>query len=262
MSQLSRDDDLWCHRYRPAAGATGRLVCLPHAGGSASYFFSVSTALSPGVDVVAIQYPGRQERRAEQPISDMAVLADRIHDVLRRQPEMPLTLFGHSMGAIVGFEVTRRLEADGHGPVRLFASGRRAPSAHRDENVHRRDDAGILAEVRRLNGTVSSVLDDDEMMRAVLPTLRADYQAIETYRCAPQTTVNCPITALTGDADPRTSLDEASAWAKHTTGSFDLQVFTGGHFFLTAHANAVVKILHQHFRGQSASWSPGGYLGG
>ncbi len=248
MSQPAPDDNLWCRRYRPAANASARLVCLPHAGGSASFFFPVSAAVGPGVDVVAIQYPGRQDRRTEPPISDMAVLADRIHDVLRRQPEMPLTLFGHSMGAIVAFEVTRRLEAEGHGPVRLFASGRRAPSTHRDETVHRLDDAAILAEVRRLNGTASSVLGDDEIMRAVLPALRADYQATETYRCAPEITVNCPISVLTGDTDPRTSLGEANAWAQHTSGSFDLHVFAGGHFFLTAHADAIIKILDQHFR--------------
>jgi surfactin synthase thioesterase subunit len=95
------------------------------------------------VDVVAIQYPGRQDRRTEQPISDLMVLADRIHAILRQQPELPLTLFGHSLGAAVGFEVARRLEAENHGPVRLFASGRRAPSTFRDENVHRLDDAGM-----------------------------------------------------------------------------------------------------------------------
>jgi len=252
MSQPTPDDNLWCRRYRPAANATARLVCLPHAGGSASFFFPVSAAVGPGVDVVAIQYPGRQDRRTEPPISDMAVLADRIHDVLRRQPEMPLTFFGHSMGAIVAFDVTRRLEAEGRSPVRLFASGRRAPSTHRDETVHRLDDAAILAEVRRLNGTASSVLGDDEIMRAVLPALRADYHATETYRCAPEITVKCPISVLTGDTDPRTSLDEANAWAQHTSGSFDLDVFTGGHFFLTAHADAIIKILDQHFQAERA----------
>jgi surfactin synthase thioesterase subunit len=248
MSQPSDSDNLWCRRYRPARDAAARLVCLPHAGGSAPFFLPVAAALSPGVDVVAIQYPGRQDRRAERPISDMAVLADRLHAILRRQPEMPVILFGHSLGAILGFEVTRRLEAEGHGPVRLFASGRRAPSTYRDENVHLLDDAGILAEVRRMNGTASSVLGDDEMMRAALPALRADYKAAETYGCPPEITVNCPISALTGDSDPKTTVEEANAWAQHTSGSFDLQVFPGGHFFLTDHADQVVKILAQHFQ--------------
>jgi surfactin synthase thioesterase subunit len=248
MSQPSSSGDLWCRRYRPARNATARLVCFPHAGGSAPFFLPVAAVLSPGVDVVAIQYPGRQDRRAEQPISDMTVLADQIHGILRRQPELPVTLFGHSMGALIGFEVARRLEADGAGPVRLFASGRRAPSTYRDEQVHLRDDAGILAEVRKMNGTASAVLGDDELMRAALPALRADYQATETYSCAPDTTVNCPITVLTGDSDPKTSMDEASAWAAHTSGPFDLQVFSGGHFFLTEQTDGVIKLLDRHFQ--------------
>jgi surfactin synthase thioesterase subunit len=247
-SASAGDDNAWCRRYRPARDAAARLVCLPHAGGSAPFFLPVAAALSPGVDVVAIQYPGRQDRRTETPISDMTVLADRIHAVLRRQPELPLALFGHSLGAVIGFEVTRRLEADGHGPARLFVSGRRGPSTHRDEKVHLLDDAGILAELRRMNGTASAVLGDDEMMRAVLPALRADYTVAETYSCPPDVTVSCPITALTGSDDPKTTTDEAGAWARHTSGPFDLQVFAGGHFFLTDHADEITGLLARHFQ--------------
>jgi surfactin synthase thioesterase subunit len=227
-------------------------MCLPHAGGSGPFFLPMSVAFSPRVDVVAIQYPGRHDRRSERPIDDIAVFADRIHDILWRQPELPLTFFGHSMGAVVAFEVARRLEADGHGAVRLFASGRRAPSTFRNETVHLRDDAGILAEVRSLNGTASSVLGNDEMMRAALPALRADYRAVETYVCGPEITVNCPISVLVGDNDPKTTLDEANAWAKHTSGSFDIHVFTGGHFFLSEHGDEVIKILDQHFQAELA----------
>jgi surfactin synthase thioesterase subunit len=252
MSQTLHDDELWCRRYRPSRNATARLVCLPHAGGSATFFLPVAAALSPSVDVVAIQYPGRQDRRAERPIDDMAVIADRIHAILRRQPELPLILFGHSMGAVIGFEVTRRLEADKHGPMRLIASGRRAPATHRDETVHLRDDAGILAEVRKMSGTASSVLGDDEMMRAALPALRADYRATETYTCPPDVAVDCPITALTGDNDPKTTLEEAKAWAEQTNGAFDLHVYNGGHFFLTDHADEIIQLITQHLRAEPA----------
>ncbi len=257
MSQPSSDHNLWCRRYRPAGTATARLVCLPHAGGSASFFLPVSTALTPRVDVVSIQYPGRQDRRAERPLTDLALLADQVHAVLRQQPELPLTLFGHSMGASLAFEVARRMEADGRAPVRLFASGRRAPSVFRAETVHRLDDAGFLAEIRRLNGTSSLVLDDDEIMRAALPALRADYEAAELYRGAPGATVSCPITVLTGDRDPKTSLDDAHAWARHTTsGSFDVKVFKGGHFFLSDQADDVIKILDRHFRNRGPEFRP------
>jgi surfactin synthase thioesterase subunit len=179
----------------------------------------------------------------------MDVLADRVYRILLPEPDLPLTIFGHSMGAILGFELVRRLEADGHGPAHLFASGRRAPASVRDEKVHLLGDAGVLAEVRTLNGTASTVLNNGELMRAALPSLRADYEAIETYRCADQTTVSCPITVLVGDSDPKTTLDEARAWAKHTSGQFDLRVFPGGHFFLVDQADEVTRILSQHLKG-------------
>lgn len=252
MSHSVLDADLWCRRYRPARNATARLVCLPHAGGSAPFFLPVAAALSPGVEVLAIQYPGRQDRRGEQPLTDMDTLADSIYEVLRGQSGLPVTLFGHSLGAIVGFEVARRLEAGGDDPVKLFASGRRGPSTRRDEAVHLRDDTGILAEVRRLNGTSSALLNDDELMRAALPGLRADYRVAETYRCPPDVTVDFPITVLTGDADPKTTPGEANAWAAHTTGAFDVRVFTGGHFFVTDHVDAINGMLSEHFQAERA----------
>jgi surfactin synthase thioesterase subunit len=257
MSQPVLAADLWCRRYRPASNATARLVCLPHAGGSAPFFLPVAAALSPGVDVVAIQYPGRQDRRGERPLADMGALADSIYAVLCGEPKLPLTVFGHSLGAIVGFEVIRRLEAAGQYPARLFASGRRAPSTFREsETVHLRDDDGILAEVRRLNGTASAVLSDDELMRAALPALRADYRIAETYRCAPSDTVRCPVTVLTGDSDPKTTLDEAKGWGQHTTATLDLRVFPGGHFFLTQHADTVNELLSAHFQAQRTRVAP------
>jgi surfactin synthase thioesterase subunit len=248
MSRTVLDPDRWCRRYRPTTNATARLVCLPHAGGSAPFFLPVAAALSPGIDVVAIQYPGRQERRGEQPLADMDTLADSIRDVLRGQPELPVTIFGHSLGAILGFEVARRLEAAGDPPVRLFASGHRAPSAFRGETVHLCDDAGLLAEVRSLGGTASTVLSSDDFMRAVLPALRADYQIAETYRCAPTDTVQCPVSVLTGDNDPKTTLDEANDWARHTTAACDVRAFPGGHFFLTQHIDAICGLLREHFQ--------------
>lgn len=254
MSQPSGAPEMWLRRYRPStpggSAAAARLVCLPHAGGSASFFVPVAAALSPHTDVVAVQYPGRQDRRSERPIPDIAVLAEHVHRLLSPMRDLPLFLFGHSMGASLAFEVARRLEASGHpGPARVFASGRRAPSVYRQERVHQLDDNGLLAEIRSLDGTSALVLNDDELMRAALPALRADYQAAELYQGEPGATIAAPITVLTGDADPKTSLDDANAWSKHTTGEFDLQVYPGGHFFLTDQTDAVMKLLDQHLRG-------------
>ncbi|GAA2480562.1 thioesterase II family protein [Streptomyces longisporus] len=246
MSASPSEEAKWLRRYQPAENAVGTLLCLPHAGGSASFFLPLARALAPKVDVVAVQYPGRQDRRAERPIDDLVTLADRICGLLDPTPRRPLTVFGHSMGALLGFEIARRLEADGRGPVRLLASGRRGPATHRDERVHRSDE-DIMADVRALSGTASLLLGDEEVMRAALPALRADYTAVETYHCEPDATVACPITVLTGDDDPKTTVDEAKAWDRHTTGGFDLRVFSGGHFFVSTRMQEITELLKQYF---------------
>ena len=105
--------------------------------------------------------------------------------------DRPLTFFGHSMGAVVAFEVARRMEDAGNGPVRLFASGRRAPSRTREENVHLRDDDGLVAELRALSGTAAQFLADEELLHMILPAIRSDYTAVETYRCDPGATRIC-----------------------------------------------------------------------
>ncbi|MEV4921010.1 alpha/beta fold hydrolase [Streptomyces tirandamycinicus] len=245
MNSVDDDLALWVRRYHPAPESAVRLVCFPHAGGSASFYHPMSAAFSPGAEVITLQYPGRQDRRHEHCVTDIAELADRITGRLLRLDEKPTLFFGHSMGAVLAFETAWRLERKGTGaaPRALVASGRRAPSAHRTETVHRRDDDGIIAELRLLNGTAQGVLGDEEILRMALPAIRGDYEAIERYRCDEERRVRCPVTALTGDADPRTTLDEAAAWERHTEGAFRLEVLPGGHFFLTGQQVAVTSLI-------------------
>ncbi|MGB2572476.1 thioesterase II family protein [Micromonospora citrea] len=238
------DNGLWVRRFHPAPAGAPRLVCLPHAGGSASFYFPVSRALSPAVEVLAIQYPGRQDRRLEPCVDSIGELARQVYGVLRPWRDQPLAIFGHSMGATLGFEVARLIEADGGAPVaHLFPSGRRAPSCARHETVHLLDDEGLLADVRKLSGTNQAVLGDPEMLRAALPAIRNDYRAAETYAYTPGPKLSCPVTVFTGDDDPKSSIDEAKAWERHSTGPFDLQVFPGGHFFLAQHQPAILRTI-------------------
>lgn len=235
----------WIRRFHPAPQAAAQLVCLGHAGGSASYFFPVSKALSPAVDVLAVQYPGRQERRREAPFEDAELLADAVAGQLAAVTDRPLALFGHSLGATVAFEVARRLETAGTTPLTLFVSGRTAPSRHRTQWVHLGDDEQLLAEIVRMEGTDPAMLQDPELVRMILPAFRSDYKAAETYRYRPGAPLRCPVVALTGDADPQVTEAEAEAWREHTTGPFDLRVFPGGHFYLNQHAGDVVALIRQ-----------------
>ncbi|MEV6753067.1 alpha/beta fold hydrolase [Streptomyces sp. NPDC051214] len=233
----------WIRRFKPAEQAPCRLVCFPHAGGSASYFHGLTQRLAPDVDVLSVQYPGRQDRSAEPSQQSVTDLADQAYEALKPWTGKPLALFGHSMGAIVAFEVALRLAADGTVPLRLFPSGRRAPSRFREENVHLRDDDALLREVASLAGTDSALLADPDVRRMILPSLRADYRAIETYRHTGGKRLDCPVLALAGADDPKAPLDDVRAWGEHTTQGFGLEVFPGGHFYLNDETAAVAALL-------------------
>ncbi|HEX2312221.1 MAG TPA: alpha/beta fold hydrolase [Thermomonospora sp.] len=236
----ANEDGAWIRRFHPGPQDGPRLVCFPHAGGSASFYHPLSATLAPFTETLTVQYPGRQDRRAEPPATTIEELADRAFAALRPWADRRLALFGHSMGALVAYEVARRLEErTGTPPTVLVASGRRAPSIHRPETAHARDDAGLLAELRRLSGTDESLLGDEEIQRMILPALRADYAALDSYRFTGPRSLSCPVTVLYGDRDPVTSAADARAWEFHTTGPFDLQAFPGGHFYLAQNQSAV-----------------------
>jgi pyochelin biosynthetic protein PchC len=244
MSALT-DTDLWLRRFHPAPEAATRLVCLPHAGGAATYFFGVSKALSPEIDVLAAQYPGRQDRLREPGVPSVHDLADRLAAAVLPLADRPIAIFGHSLGASVGHELALRLEAEGVVPTGLFASGRRAPHLNRGGRTHLEDDAGLVAAVRKLGGTESALFDDPDVLAMVLPSIRNDYVAAETYRYRPGPGLRCPIVALVGDADPKVTVAEAGAWAEHTP-EFELATYPGDHFYLNQHAHDVQRRLRAH----------------
>ncbi|GHE64551.1 thioesterase [Streptomyces spiralis] len=244
MTEATTAAGAWVRRFHPAEDAAARLVCFPHAGGSASYYFPVSRALSPRLDVVAVQYPGRQDRRHEPCVDDVRRLADLAAAELRPWCDRPLALFGHSLGATLAFEVALRLEADGTKPLVLFASGRRAPSRHREnERVHLADDERLISTIKRMSGTDAAVLADDELLRTVLPAIRADYKAAETYRHHPGPPLACPLVVLNGDRDPEVTAEEAEAWTDHTSADCTFHWFPGGHFYLNDHAPEVIALI-------------------
>ncbi|MEW2119119.1 alpha/beta fold hydrolase [Streptomyces sp. NPDC005474] len=240
-------EDLWIRRYHAAQDSAVRLLCLPHAGGSASFYFPVSQALAPRIEVLAVQYPGRQDRHREPCVDNIPELADRLLPLVTgRWTDRPLALFGHSMGAALAFELAGLLEQRaGVVPAMLFASGRRAPSRWLTDDIYERSDEELLARVRELAGTDSRILGDDEVVRMVLPAIRSDYRAASLYRPDRVHRVSCPVTALSGDDDPQAPLDDVKAWQDHTSGDFAMQVYPGGHFYLTEQAPEVIRHISE-----------------
>lgn len=243
----------WVRRFHPRPEAGIRLICLPHAGGGAPAYFPTSAAMTPAVEVLAVQYPGRQERRHEPLIGSVDGLADELFRVLEPDTGESYALFGHSMGAMVAYELALRFEDAGRPPLRLFASGRRAPSRYRPDERQPLDDESLLAELRELSGTDKRLFQRDDLLRAALPVIRNDYQAADAYVHSPGATVNCPITVLIGDEDPHVTVDEARSWRDHTTGGSEVLVYAGGHFYLTEHQAQVVSAIAQRLTPEHAS---------
>jgi surfactin synthase thioesterase subunit len=254
MGRSNVEGSPWVRRLSPSPARGGpRLLCFPHAGGAASYFAPLARALpastdadaGAGIEVLGLQYPGRQDRLSEPALDSIPALVEAIVPELRGWLDRPFALFGHSMGAIVAFEVALALEQQDVEPLGLLASGRRAPSTWRDEHVHRGGDDRILAEVTRLAGTPSQLFADDDVRQMMLPALRADYKAIETYVWEPGRPLHCPIWALVGETDPLTTVHEAAAWSAHTTGPFQLRTFPGSHFYFATPTPDLVALLTQ-----------------
>lgn len=245
MTVNSTETSPWIRRYSPVANARARLLCLPHAGGSASFYLPFTRELGPELDALTVQYPGRQDRRHEPCVDSITGLADALVDEVLPWADRPLAIFGHSMGAMIAFELALRLEQKGTQSLVLFASGRRAPSRLRDNPapVHLRDEQGMIAELRALSGTDVRVFEDEELLRMALPAIRGDYKAAETYRYVPGPRLAAPVHALVGTDDPKVTVDEVRAWADHTDGGFEMDTHPGGHFYLTAQMASVAATV-------------------
>lgn len=252
-----KPDNPWIPRYRPGTGIRLRLFCLPYAGGGTVPFRDWSRDLPKGVEVVPVCLPGREARIEEPPLRDARELAAAIRDGLRDYLDLPFAVFGHSMGALLAFELTRLLRRDpGKQPVHLVVSGHRGP--HLPYPVPPIRDLGperFVEELRRYDGTPPEALGSAELIELLLPALRADFTVCETYEYAEDDPLECPIAAYGGLRDPDVPRADLEAWAKHTKGEFVVRMFHGGHFYHQASRSLFFQMLsrdlHRHLTGQA-----------
>jgi pyochelin biosynthesis protein PchC len=234
----------WLRRWQTSPLSSARLVCFPHAGASAGFYSGWSDLVPSTVELMAVQYPGREDRAAEPAVTDMAALADSIAEVLDPMRDRPLALFGHSMGAAIAYEVASRLERDPHRQLAgLFVSGYAAPGSRQARRTYDTEDDELRAELRRLGGTDAAVFDNTELWRLLLPVVRADLRLVETYQPDISTLLRCPVTALVSDRDPEVTVDQARRWSEFTAGGFELRRFPGDHFYLVPYRTAVVETV-------------------
>ncbi len=234
----------WLRWFRPVADPSVRLVCFPHGGGGASAFAAWPPLLPHRAELVAIQYPGREDRTVDAfPDSVAHAVAD-LGPELLPQLDRPYVLFGHSMGATLAYEVAQWMSRGGHRPPRhLVVSAREAPTDERGGDVHHRDDEGVLAELARLGGTHRDVLADATLRTLILRYVRQDYRLIETYRHAGWPPLDCPVTVFLGADDPDLGVAQARRWGQVTRHRPGLRVFPGDHFYLVPQREAVVRAL-------------------
>ncbi|MEQ9607540.1 MAG: alpha/beta fold hydrolase [Kiloniellaceae bacterium] len=228
-----------------------RLFCLPYSGASAMVYARWRQALPPWLSVSPLELPGRGARRQEPLATDPHRLAsDLAGDLARelvRDIDGDYALFGHSLGALLAFEIAHALLERGvRAPRALFAAGSEAPAVRDDSDMRRaRTDAELIAELRDLEGTPREVLDDEEMMRLVLPVLRADFLLCGHYAYRRRSVLPCPIHVLGGREDA-VGEEALRAWAEETSGGFSLQFFDGSHFFIHGRQAAVLDAIERH----------------
>ncbi|WP_171982208.1 thioesterase II family protein [Aquaspirillum sp. LM1] len=227
-----------------------RVVCLPHAGGSASFFRRWAAELPTSVELLAVQYPGREERLNEPMYQHMADLVGALTFALAAHPGLrhtPYVLFGHSMGGAVAYELSRQLRREGlPQPAHLLLSACESPARHQGGRLHHQADAALLAEITRLGSSQLDWAAHPELAQLVLPAMRNDYQVIETWQADPlHPQLDIPIDVLVGSDDPELSEADAQDWLRYTSRSFRLSRYPGAHFYLIAQQAAVCAHINR-----------------
>src|SRR5579875_2207981 len=215
----------WLLCPRPLAAAPWRLFCFPHAGAGTSAYAAWTAELAPDIEVTAVCLPGRERHIKEPPHHAMASLVDALLPVIRPYLRPPYAFFGHSLGALVAFALTDALEQEGRGPERLLVSSSAPPHLPRPEaRVSRLDDAGLIKQVASYQGFPPGLTESAELLRLVLPALRADIEIAERYSVPESTRIHSPITAFGGLGDAGVPPDVLTRWQVLTEGPFGLSL--------------------------------------
>ncbi len=222
------------------------LICFPYAGGGAQIFNNWQAAFAQ-IQICAVQYPGRGRRVSEEPFTDCRELVQALLPNLLPFLNKPFAFFGHSMGAIIAYEVARNVqEQHGLKLERLIASGRRGPQLPPTERVtYNLPDPEFIEELRRLNGTPHEVLDHPELMQLMMGIIRADFQLTQTYQFSPGPQLSCPFSIFGGLEDAHVTPEHLEAWCELTSSECSIKMFEGDHFFLQTNDKPLLRAINE-----------------
>ena len=237
----------WINTLPSRADTFCRLFCLPFAGGGTVAFYPWRELLPEDVELVRIQLPGRETRLRETPYTRMEAMVSDLAEEMAPLLDRPIALFGHSMGALIAFELARELRRNYNTvPLHLFVSGRRAPHLpDRDSYIYSLPDEDFIRHLRQFQGMPEMVLENEELMALFLPILRADFELLSHYEYLEEPALECPITAFGGLSDPKISREDILAWRRHTAVRYESFFMEGGHFFLNQAKDQLVGFLNR-----------------
>ena len=225
----------WIQCLKPNPSAKLRLFCFPFAGSGASMYRDWGQVLPNFVEVCAVKLPGREGRLQESPYYQLPRLIEQLSLALRSWLDLPFAIFGHSLGALLGFEFARWIQHNQRvEPIHLFVSGCRAPQKPNPHpSLHRLPDREFLDRVcQQYRGIPTVVLREPELLDVVLPALRADFVLVDTYKYRPTSPFHCRISSYGGTNDSTVSETDLEAWREQTLGTFNSEMFTGSHLFI------------------------------
>lgn len=237
--------DIWFDDRFANSHARVRLFCLPHAGGTGTTYHPWRQVLPDCVELCPVQLPGRGVRFRETPISDLRLLIQQLGEAIGPRLDKPFVIFGHSMGALLAYELTRLLRSvHRRSPLHLFVSGCRAPHIRRDDKrCSELNDQELCEELSRYNGTPEELLLNPAAMKLFLPVLRADFSAVENYQPVSDEPLDCAVSAVGGLLDTSTDVQDISEWKQYTRNDFSFHMLPGGHFFINQFRTELYRVL-------------------
>jgi len=244
------DLNVWLVRRCINSQAALRLFCFPYAGGSASAYNAWSSLLPPHVELCPVQLPGRDSRLTETPYKRIEPLVEALAIALLPAFDKPFAFFGHSLGALVSFELARYLRRQrGPQPMLLLVSGARAPQLPNPEPpIHQLPEKAFVEAISRFNGTPAEILQHEELMKLLLPCLRADFEIYETYQYRLEDPLSMPIAVFGGWQDGEVAPDQLGPWHDQTLSSCAVHMFPGDHFFLHGFRGQMLQVISRELK--------------